>query len=83
MLVTGSVGIVIDFDDRIGNILCLYLVQTSLHGGIAICGFISSYTTLDASSLSDLGNRRETVGKRGQICAHSRRIVGLFDEALA
>ena len=35
---------------------------------------------LRASSLSDLGDRRETVGERGQICARSRRIVGLFNE---
>ena len=35
---------------------------------------------LAARSLSDLGNRREVVGERGQMCAHSRRIVGLFND---
>ena len=34
----------------------------------------------NSSSLSDLGNRREVVGERGQMCAHSRRIVVLFNE---
>ena len=34
----------------------------------------------DARSLSDLGNRREVVGERGQIGVHSRRIVVLFNE---
>ena len=33
-----------------------------------------------ASSLSDLGNRRETVEKGGQICALSRRKLRLFNE---
>ncbi len=33
-----------------------------------------------ASSLPDLGNRREVVGNRVQICERLRRMVDLFDE---
>ena len=32
------------------------------------------------SSLSGLANRREVVGERGQMCAHSRRKLRLFNE---
>ena len=35
---------------------------------------------VQSSSLSDLGNRREGVGERGQMCAHSRRKLRLFNE---
>jgi hypothetical protein len=40
----------------------------------------SSGLIRQASSLPDLGNRREVLGERGQIGAHVRRIVVLFNE---
>ena len=56
--------------------------RTSAHGLAVGPTLVGHCTTqgIATSSLSDLGNRRETVGKRGQIGAHSRRIVGLKRE---